>query len=118
MTALPADTHLIGSTPKCRVHGFIRYYPDTTASGHQRIHILALQGHPEFIPDIVNRIIDVRSASGVLDEETTREARERVGRKMHGGTGVVSRAGNKVDGLDGLEGRGVVGWAVVQVLLE
>lgn len=84
----------------------------------QKIHILALQGHPEFIPDIVNRIIDVRSAKGVLDGATTREARERAGREMVGGQGVVGKGGNKVDGLEGVIGRGVVGWAVVQVLLE
>lgn len=54
----------------------------------------------------------------MLDEPTTKEARERVGREMVGGMGVVGKGGNKVDGLDGLIGRGVVGWAVVQVLLE
>jgi hypothetical protein len=77
-----------------------------------------LQGHPEFIPDIVSRIIDVRSAKGVLNEETTKEARERVARELVGGKGVVGKGGNKVEGLDGLIGRGVVGWAVVQALLE
>ncbi|KAJ9114101.1 hypothetical protein QFC20_001617 [Naganishia adeliensis] len=118
VTSLPANTELLGSTPKCPVQGFIQYYPSSSPSLPRKIHILALQGHPELIPDIVNRIIDVRSAKGVLDEPTTREARERVGREMVGGMGVVGKGGNKVDGLNGLIGRGVVGWAVVQVLLE
>lgn len=56
------------------------------------------------MPDIVEKIIDVREAKGVLDEETTKEARR--------------RARGEMRGREGLEGRGVVGWAVMQVLLS
>ncbi|KAJ9098163.1 hypothetical protein QFC21_004492 [Naganishia friedmannii] len=122
VTSLPKDTHLVGSTPKCQVQGFIRYYPTSNQdTAHRPIRILALQGHPEFIPDIVNKIIDVRSSSGVLDAATTEEARRRAGRKMVGGRGVLGRyASTEQDseGVKGLEGRGVVGWAVLKVLLE
>ncbi|KAJ9117518.1 hypothetical protein QFC22_004368 [Naganishia vaughanmartiniae] len=122
VTSLPPNTHLVGSTPKCTVQGFIRYYPTANQNDeHRPIRILALQGHPEFIPDIVNKIIDVRSSSGVLDAATTEEARRRAGRKMVGGQGVLrskTSAGQSDEGVEGLEGRGVVGWAVLQVLLE
>lgn len=69
----------------------------------------------------MNKIIDVRSSSGVLDAATTEEARRRAGRQMVGGRGVVGRktsAQQGDEGLEGLEGRGVVGWAVLKVLLE
>ncbi|KAJ9110323.1 hypothetical protein QFC19_001726 [Naganishia cerealis] len=122
VTSLPQDTHLVGSTPKCPIQGFIRYYPTSSQDNlHRPIRILALQGHPEFIPDIVNKIIDVRSASGVLDVPTTEEARRRAGKEMVGGRGVLRRKvldGQDKEGLDGLEGRGVVGWAVLKVLLQ
>lgn len=98
VTSLPPGTTLIGSTTKCPIQGFIRYHPSS-----KDIHILALQGHPEFVPDIVEKIIDVRAEKGVLDEATTAEAR--------------TRARGEMRGREGLEGRGVVGWAVVQVLL-
>ncbi|GHJ85098.1 hypothetical protein NliqN6_1500 [Naganishia liquefaciens] len=100
VTSLPRDTLLIGSTPKCPIQGFIRYRSPSSKD----IHILALQGHPEFVPDIVEKIIDVRAEKGVLDEPTTVEARRRARGEMRG------RAG--------LEGRGIVGWAVMQVLLK
>lgn len=50
----------------------------------------------------MEKIIDVRAEKGVLDEATTKEARRRARGEMRGG----------------LEGRGVVGWAVMQVLLS
>ena len=51
----------------------VRYY-----KGTKRPQIITIQGHPEFTPAIVGSIIDVRSASGVLNEEETKEARSRV----------------------------------------
>lgn len=92
---VPPDFQLLGSTSKCPVQGMLQYYPSS-----QRVHILCVQGHPEFSPRIVNYIIDARSASGVFNSEVTEEARRRAGYKQGG------------------EGRGVIGWGVWKVLLQ
>ncbi|WWD20825.1 hypothetical protein CI109_105302 [Kwoniella shandongensis] len=64
--------------------------------------ILTVQGHPEFTPSIVSKIVDARSAMGIFDENAAAEARRRLGGK---------------DGSGG-EGFGRIGWAVWRVLLQ
>jgi hypothetical protein len=39
-----------------------------------QIHILTLQGHPEFTAGIVKEIIKARSQSGVMDKDTAEDA--------------------------------------------
>lgn len=41
------------------------------------IHIFCVQGHPEFVTGITERIIDAREQVGMLDDPTVREARHR-----------------------------------------
>lgn len=65
-------------------------------------HILTVQGHPEFTPDIVKRIVDLRAESGVFDPASASEAR----RRAHGKDG------------SGGEGHGRVGWAIWRVMLQ
>jgi hypothetical protein len=87
----------------------IRYYPSPSSSSHatrptataaRRIHILALQGHPEFLPPIIHHIVSARSASGVIDRDTAEEGWRREAR------------------MEGGDGRGVVGWGIWRVLLQ
>ncbi|KAI5117618.1 hypothetical protein M0805_001218 [Coniferiporia weirii] len=57
-----------------------------------QIHILTVQGHPEFTPDIVHAIVDARSRpGGPMDAAVAREGRERAERP-HEGIGAVGRA--------------------------
>ncbi len=72
----------------------LQYYPSST-----RIHILAVQGHPEFLPRIVSHMVDLRSKTGLFDKETTEEARRRLGMR------------------EGGDGRGVIGWGIWEVIL-
>jgi hypothetical protein len=52
------------------VHGLVKY------SDGGEISIFTLQGHPEFSPDIVCKIIDAREKSGVLPKELADESRK------------------------------------------
>jgi len=83
--ALPPSVALLGSSPKAPIQGMVSRFP----SGD--IHILTVQGHPEFNPDIVHKIIDAREASGVLDAETVKEARVRASQRDDG-IGLIGRA--------------------------
>ncbi|KAK8850650.1 hypothetical protein IAR55_004569 [Kwoniella newhampshirensis] len=99
--SVPAGCHLLLKTQKCPVHSMVRYHPASTPT-KPLAQILTVQGHPEFTPPIVSKLIDARSAAGIFDEEATAEARRRFGGK---------------DGSGG-EGYGRVGWAVWRVLLQ
>lgn len=39
-----------------------------------QIHILTLQGHPEFTAEIVKEVIRARNESGVMDNDTAEDA--------------------------------------------
>lgn len=61
------------------------------------IHILTVQGHPEFTASIVKEIVKVRSESGAMDKETAENA--------------LTRADWHNDGV------GLIGQAIWRVLL-
>ncbi|KAG8991086.1 hypothetical protein FRB94_012872 [Tulasnella sp. JGI-2019a] len=82
---LPPSAELLASSPIAPVQGIISRY----ASGG--IHVLSVQGHPEFSPDIVSKIIDVRESSGILDAETIKEARIKAA-KRDDGIGLIGQA--------------------------
>jgi len=79
----------------------IKYHPSSSSS-KPLAHVLTIQGHPEYTPEIVAHMVNTRSDSGLFDRPTTSEARRRLGGK---------------DG-SGAEGFGKVGWGVWRVLLQ
>ena len=101
--AIPPSCHLLGSTSVSPNQGFIRLYPSSTTTtpspesdippnpSPTQIHILTLQGHPEFTSNIVSHIIDARSKAGVFSPEVEKEARRRAGLN-HDGQGLLGRA--------------------------
>ncbi|TDL20558.1 class I glutamine amidotransferase-like protein [Rickenella mellea] len=112
----PPSFHTIGSTPTAPVQGLILPYASPYASqsppfsapalslslltSPQHIHILTIQGHPEFSSQIVNAIIDVRSAIGVMAPDVAEEGRRRAVLR-HDGDGVIGRAIWRVLGVGG-----------------
>lgn len=48
------------------------------------------QGHPEFIPDIVQKVIDNREQAGIFQADFVREARERA-ESEHDGVDVIAK---------------------------
>ena len=92
---VPPSFHLLGSTHVSRNQGMVRFLNPTApldpAASLPPIHILTLQGHPEFTKGIVNEIVAVRSASGIIDQATARQAYERADWK-NDGVDVMGRA--------------------------
>lgn len=44
-------------------------------SAQRNLHVLCLQGHPEFDEDIVKKVVDVREEKGILSKEFAKECR-------------------------------------------
>lgn len=115
--SLPPKFTLLGHTPVSAIQGMILQYESSPAQTHifcvqgLRLSLIlgflmaltnpsSRQGHPEFLPDMVNKIIDVREKSGVLsDAETLKEARERAVREDDG-KGIIGKAIWKVLGVE------------------
>ncbi|KAI0067118.1 class I glutamine amidotransferase-like protein [Artomyces pyxidatus] len=75
---VPPSFHLLGSTPIAPVQGMVRFADAAEpAEALPPIHILTLQGHPEFTASIVKELVDIRSASGIIDATTAESARSR-----------------------------------------
>ncbi|KAI5826439.1 class I glutamine amidotransferase-like protein [Schizophyllum commune Tattone D] len=98
--AIPAGFELLGSTPVCPNQGMVQFYEgEGAATDPRRIHILTVQGHPEFTAEIVDKMVDARAASGVIPADTAKDyARRRawtndgvtvVGRVIWASLGVV-----------------------------
>ena len=118
--SLPPRAILLGSTDVSPVQGFVVPYdtpdsPDdssipsdanTTAQAlpltPSSIHILTVQGHPEFTEDIVSKIIDVRELNGAMSAQVVQEGRRRAG-LHHDGKGAIGHAIWCVIGLESTE---------------
>ena len=73
--SVPPTFHLLGSTSVTRNQGMVQFSdPDARVpevnGPMPPIHILTLQGHPEFTTGIVKEIIGVRGKSGAMDKDT------------------------------------------------
>lgn len=56
--------HLIGSTDLSSNQGFVKFQspsPDSNPQSLEQIHIITLQGHPEFTESIVSGIVRLRA---------------------------------------------------------
>lgn len=101
--SVPPSFHLLGSTSVSRNQGMVQF-SDLDARIPEvdgpipPIHILTLQGHPEFTTGIVNEIIRVRGKSGVMDKDTVENG--------------LIRADDRNDG------DGTIGRAIWEVLLQ
>lgn len=80
---VPPSFHLLGSTTKTTNQGMVQFSdPDAhmpiPSDSMPQIHILTLQGHPEFTAEILKMIIGVRVQKGVLDKDTAEDGMEHV----------------------------------------
>lgn len=96
-TSIPPKFDIIGSTPACANQGMVLRYPDTP--GLRGIHVLTVQGHPEFHESIVSKVIDSRELSGVMSPEVVADGRERAVRQ-HDGIDVIGRVMWGILGVD------------------
>lgn len=68
--SIPDGFELLGSTDICMNQGMVKFTSE-------KIQIFAVQGHPEFTEPIVSKIVQVRSAAGVIDPATAEDAARR-----------------------------------------
>lgn len=96
---VPPAFHLLGSTPTTLNQGMVGFDKDKELPTEgsrplgwslRDIHIFTVQGHPEFTKDIVSKIVQVRSESGVLDEQMKADVLRREDWPHHG-VNVVGR---------------------------
>lgn len=106
--SLPPGCALLGASARAPVQGLVRFYTPngtppaiTTATDDPTdsapaplppIHILAVQGHPEFPESVVAPLVATRAASGAIDGPTA-AAYEAHGRGVRDdGRGRIARA--------------------------
>jgi GMP synthase-like glutamine amidotransferase len=89
----PPNFTLLGSSTVCPIQGMVRIYGSNQSAPPEKIepsniHILTVQGHPEFTAPIIEKIVDVRAERGIYDRAVAEKARlDAV--KEHDGTGRV-----------------------------
>lgn len=75
--SVPEGFELLGSTPVSLNQGMAKFSsPITSPVSLPSISIITLQGHPEFSPDIVQKIIDAREVGTVISSDLANESRE------------------------------------------
>lgn len=90
---LPPNFTLLGSSTVCAVQGMVQIYDTNENAPSEKIepsnvHILTVQGHPEFTASIVEKMVDMRVERGVFDQAVAEKARlDAV--KEHDGTGRI-----------------------------
>lgn len=72
---LPEGYVLLADTEVCGNHGF------SSEDGT----IFAVQGHPEFTRDIMEMLVRIRGAIGILDEDVVKDVKLRMEDETHGG---------------------------------
>jgi GMP synthase-like glutamine amidotransferase len=77
---IPLTTHLLGSTSISMNQGMVRFRNPTSSSPSpslDNVHVLTVQGHPEFTKSISSIVIDVREKAGIIDKDTAEDSRRR-----------------------------------------
>lgn len=75
--SVPEGAELLASSPVCEVQGLYKQHK-----------FISLQGHPEFVNDIVDKILDVREKAGIFTDEQMKEYR-RLAKKRQDGDAIA-----------------------------
>ncbi|PPQ87070.1 hypothetical protein CVT25_000050 [Psilocybe cyanescens] len=89
--AVPPNFHLLASTDISPNQGTVLFYPEDSGKSKAHIHILTVQGHPEFTEPVVTSIIEQRAASGVINAQAVKDAEARRFVETNAGT-IVGKA--------------------------
>jgi GMP synthase-like glutamine amidotransferase len=86
---VPPLFHLLGSTAITGNQGMVRFsdpdaYIPMPGGSMPQVHILTVQGHPEFTAGIVQKIIRARSESGLMDKDTAEDGLGRANERNDG----------------------------------
>jgi len=94
---VPPSFELLGSSSKSPVQGMVRFNTPTThpTPSLSDIHILTVQGHPEFTTPMIHDIIDFWRESGIFNDQDAKEGWE-FAKKDHDGVKIVGKTMWKV----------------------
>ncbi|KAF9004613.1 class I glutamine amidotransferase-like protein [Cyathus striatus] len=68
---------LLGGTGVSANQGMVKWRSGAEKKSLKDVHIITLQGHPEFTENIVSSLVEARSSSGVIDKEAAEDAEKR-----------------------------------------
>lgn len=75
---VPPSFHLLGSSPTSYNQGMVRFSSEANPSNPlPPIHILTVQGHPEYNESIVTALVQERTKSGLISPEAAADAERR-----------------------------------------
>ncbi|KAK2462773.1 hypothetical protein APHAL10511_005164 [Amanita phalloides] len=95
--SVPESFYLLGSTPVSVNQGMVRFRdgkaaPSPDDVNADDIHILALQGHPEFTEPLVTDLVKQRSAKGIIDKQIKDDYMQKRRFWQNDGVGIIGRA--------------------------
>lgn len=100
---VPPTFHLLGSTDVAPNQGMVRFRsasPHASPTRLSDVHIVTVQGHPEFNEPIVSKIVAARAQAGILSAATVADATRRAG-GQNDGIGVIGKAILRIYGVAG-----------------
>ena len=76
---LPPGFELLGSTSVSNNQGMVKFYATAQPKENklEDVHILTVQGHPEYNEPIISDIVALRLQSGVISAEAAADAERR-----------------------------------------
>ncbi|OCH88016.1 class I glutamine amidotransferase-like protein [Obba rivulosa] len=98
---VPSSYHLLGSTTVAPNQGMVEFYSGTDPSkaSPKDVHVLTLQGHPEFTRRISEVIVDARASTGVLGKDVVEDFQRRADWR-NDGVSVIGKMIWNVIGVD------------------
>jgi len=82
---VPLGFELLGSTSVSNNQGMVKFHVGTQKGKKlDNVHILTLQGHPEYTEEVINGLVTIRSQLGIISPEAAADAERRRYRKQDG----------------------------------
>jgi GMP synthase-like glutamine amidotransferase len=90
---VPEPLHLLGSSPVCYNQGMVKLKDGTDASSANAtdVHVITVQGHPEFTSSISDLVISARASTGILPGELADDGHRRNKDLKNDGVDVIGR---------------------------
>ena len=75
---VPHGFELLGSTSVSNNQGMVKFHAGAQKGNKLNdVHILTLQGHPEYTEEIITGLVTIRSQSGIISAEAAADAERR-----------------------------------------
>lgn len=112
------ELELLGSTGHTENQGFVKFYPPSSGSDvvktHQNIHIITVQGHPEFYESLITGI--VRQRAELMGPPTVSDYWGHKGGEYDDEAGEKDGTGRRWHKTDGFDIVALVLWKMLGVI--